>query len=237
MGFTIDTSKPLEDNMGVPASQIPFGTEKVGGRRRSRRGGVEVSRERSESDASTVSGASSVSLSSDVDATAEVITKATILSAVVKYFHDNKETLATGATAAAYAALAAGVLFATDKYYSPEVCSLQWQKAVDAMSLAGVTSAKDKCDLAKNAYDSGMAVAMVSAAGLLKVALSKATPTIDVSDGIFAGVKNKIIQTMLGSAAAPAPKVKKVRADASAIGGRTRRRGAKKGRKSRKSRR
>jgi len=232
MGFTIDASKPLEQNMGVSADKIPFGTQKVGGRRRSKRGGVfgigEVSRDRSVSDASTLSDASSVSLSSDIDETAGVIAKATILSALVKYFHDNKETLKTGATAAGYTALAGLALFAADKYYSPEVCSIQWQKAAEAMTLAGVTSAKDKCDLAMNAYNSGMTVAMATAGALITAAIRTASPSIDVSDGAFNGVKSAVVKGIMGSAA-PDAKSKK--------GGRTKRRMSKKGRKSRKSRR
>ena len=228
MGFTIDTRNPIEQNMGVSEDKIPFGTEKVGGRRRSKRGGVEES---DDDGASTVSGASSVSLSPEEDEMVEVTTKATILSAVVKYFHDNKESITAAATAAAYATAAAGVLFAADKYYSPEVCSLQWQKAVEAMTLAGVTSAKDKCDLAKNAYDAGMATAMISAGALVTAAVRAGVPSIDVSDGVFNGVKQAIKNRLFGSSAAPAPAATKGKK-----GGRTKRRGSKKGRKGGKSR-
>ena len=234
MGFTIDTSKPLEQNMGVSADKIPFGTQKVGGRRRSKRGGVfgfSVSSSQEDSDddgTSTVSDASSMPLSPEEDEMVDATAKATILSAVVKYFKDNKDEIIRGATAAAYATAAAGVLFAADRYYSPEVCSLQWQAAVQAMTLAGVTSAKDKCDLAKNAYDAGMATAMLTAGGLVTAAVQTGAPSIDVSDGVFNGVKAAIKKKLFGSAAAPPAKAKR--------GGRTKRRGTKKGRKGGKSR-
>lgn len=240
MGFTIDTKESIEQNMGVPPSEIPFGTQKVGGGRRSRRGGVfgiggPRGRTESDDDAGTESDASSVEFSeTQKEHLVEVTAKATILSAVVKYFRDNKDELIRGATAAAYTAAAAGVLFAADRYYSPEVCSLQWQTAVQAMTLAGVTSAKDKCDLAKNAYDAGMATAMLSAGALVTAAVRAGAPSINVDDGVINGVKKAIRERVFGSSAAPAPATKGKK------GGRTKRRGSKKGRKgikSRKSRR
>jgi len=234
MGFTIDPKKSIEENMGSEkAAASDLGLQVVGqgaavtaGRRRSKRGGVFGYKGGEDSDddgASTVSSASSVELPEEVEKMIETTAKATILSSVVKYFRDHQELV----NAAGYTLLAGTVLFAADKYYSPEVCSNQWQKAVEAMTLVGISSPGDKCALAKRAYDAGMGAAMASAGLLITAAVQTATPSIDVSDGVFNGVKDAIRKKLFGSAARQV-KGKK--------GGRTKRRGSKKGRKGGKSR-
>ena len=117
-----------------------------------------------------------------------------------------------------------------------------------AASLAGVgfTASRDKCDVALKAYNDTFAMIKPIAISAISAATGRLIGIkIKVSENFITRAMGKFI-TSLGvpseeedeDAPPPAsvPKAKRVRAEAP-TGGRTRRRGSKKGRKSRKSRR